>query len=245
MRARFVLVLAALLVAPAAALAQYAPPPPPPQGGYYPPPPSRPAGPADTGLNLSARLGYGAPFGDITNDLSFPFALKDVVPGKIPIWLELGARFNRHVWGGVFLELAPASIDSRFCDPSISCSAGDFRFGVDLQFHSSPRAPVDPWFGFGLAYEVMHTRIFNFTSDPNYFGGNDWTFSGFEFPLLEGGVDFALSPNFSLGPYVSVSLGQFTHANVDVDGGPSVSYGLNGQTWHGWVQLGVKGTIKL
>ena len=81
---------------PALAAGQYDPRRPPPRGH---------AGPRDQGLTLSARLAYGAPAGDISDEVDAGGAplypkLDDLVRHKVPIWLELGYRFNPAVWGG-------------------------------------------------------------------------------------------------------------------------------------------------
>jgi len=218
MRARLALLVAVLAV-PAATLAQ---------APYYYPPPR-----ADRGLNLGARIGYGAPFGDLSSDTQ---SVGSYVPGKLPIWLELGYRMNRVFILNLFTELSPAWVDSSFCTPGTSCSASDYRIGVDGQFHFAAHAPIDPWFGVGIGVEWLNTHTFD--------GQNGvmvhQTWSGWEFPILEGGLDLAASPNFTFGPFVSLSFGQYTHLQDSELGSTSLSTAS-----HGWLEIGVKGTFKL
>ncbi len=227
MRVRLALLLAVLAAPPATAIAQY----------YYPPP-----GPTETGINLSGRLGYGFPGGDIVTD--FPTA--DAVDSKVPIWLELQLRFNRSLWGGLYLELAPAMVDSRYCVPGLSCSASDVRFGVDLQFHFAPYSGVDPWLGIGLGAEFLNATLDEEVS-PGLFVQTDRSWSGLEFPLLEAGLDLAVTPRFTLGPFVALSISQFTGYSVQPAGDVTTSGSISSadRAVHTWLQLGVKGTIKL
>jgi len=222
MRARLVLLLAALAV-PAAAFAQ---------APYYYPPQRR-----DQGLNLGARIGYGAPWGDLSSDVG---SVGSFVPGKIPIWLELGYRLNRVFSINLYGELSPAWVDSTYCVPGFECGASNFRLGVDMQFHLGAHQPVDPWFGVGIGLEWLNARYFD---GANGASAHE-TWSGWEFPLLEAGLDLAASPNFSIGPYVSLSIGQYTQYTLD-ELGTSTSYGIGSPAYHGWLQIGVKGTFKL
>ncbi len=247
--------LSLALAAPALSLAQYPPPPPP---GYGPPPPGyrpyrepgRRAGPADQGINLSARLGYGVPSGDISNDVDaagfrIDPRLDDLISHKIPIWLELGYRFNPSVWGGLYLELAPASVESAFC-PNGGCSANNVRFGLDLQFHLAPRQQVDPWVGIGVGYEVLNAESgLDLDGDGIADVTGDSSYSGWELPLLEAGVDFAASPRASFGPYLSWSVARYTDTRVSAPGFPEVSSSIGSRATHGWIEIGIKGTLKL
>jgi hypothetical protein len=238
MRLRPILLLA-LLALPAAAAAQYDPDaPPPPVGRPSRAAPPRSYGPADTGLVLGARLGYGSPGGKISNEDP---RLDDLIDSKIPIWLELGYRFNPTVRGGLYLELAPMSVNDTFCLPGRSCDAGSVRFGIDVQFHLSPFHPVDPWIGAGIGAEFISADAY----DPTIDDISTFGYGGVEFPLLEAGVDLTVSPRFALGPYVSWSAGRFTSYSVSSPGFADTSGRIQSRATHSWFQIGVKGTFKL
>lgn len=209
------------------------------QPRYGPPPP------ADRGFVLSARLGYGIPGGDISDDLDdagFPIdpALDDLVDWKIPLWFELGYRFNPRVHGGIFLEVAAAGVNDDFCAIGDDCDGSNVRFGLDLQYHFSPRQPVDPWIGFGFAVEFLNAEATDTTGVTTEF-----TYAALEFPLLEGGLDIALSPRFSLGPYVAISLGYYTSVTTDLGGGSERRDPIDEKALHTWIQGGVKASLKL
>jgi opacity protein-like surface antigen len=232
MRARLASVAIALL-APALALAQYDP-------RYYPP--AAPRSPAEQGLVLGGRVGYGAPFGDISGNDP---ALGDLMDSKIPIGLELGYRFNRTVWGMLYLELAPAFVNDSFCPSGANCRAADFRFGVEAQFHLAPYQPVDPWVGVGVGLEVLSART-NIVFPNGTTALADASYLGLEFPLLEGGLDFNVAPQLAIGPFVSLGLGTYTSFSYDPkDGSGTTTHSITDKTLHGWLEVGVKGTFKL
>jgi hypothetical protein len=237
MRAR-PLALALVLALPAVATAQYDP--------IRSPPGRRQSVVRDQGINLSARVGFGVPSGDISDDRDaagnkIDPALDDLVNYKIPIWLELGYRFNPSVWGGLYLELAPAKTDRSFCVSGRDCSSHDVRFGVDMQLHFAPYNNVDPWLGLGIGAEFLAVKAF----DPSINDVSKFTWAGLEFPLLEAGLDLALSPRATIGPYVAWSIGYYTRYGVESPGFAGISGSISDKAIHTWFQIGVKGTLKL
>lgn len=238
------LALALVLAAPGLAAAQYDPNRPPPPPRY--PPGRAPAHVMDQGLTLGARLGFGVPSGNISDDVDasgnrIDPSLSDLVRHKIPIWLELGYRFNPTIWGGLYLELSPAWVNGDFCVPGRDCSGSDIRFGVDMQLHFSPYAQIDPWVGIGVGLEFLHVKAF----DPSVSDVSDFSWWGWELPLLEAGLDLALSPRATIGPFVSWSIASFTRYGVSTPGLPDLSGDIHDRTFHTWFQVGVKGTLKL
>ncbi len=237
------LALAAVLALPAVASAQYDPSRPPPRGPRGDP---RAAGPRDQGITLSARLGFAAPSGDISDDRydtgeRVDPALDDLVRHKIPIWFELGYRFNPAVWGGLYLELAPASMDRSFCLAGADCDAYGVRVGVDMQLHFAPRATMDPWIGFGMGWEFLSVEAY----DASIGDISQFTWGGLELPLLEAGLDLAVSPRATFGPYVAWSIAHFTRYGVESPGLPDLSGDIDDRAIHTWFQIGLKGTLKL
>lgn len=233
------LALAAALALPCLAAAQYDPSRAPPPPRRAPPPQARAQGPGDTGLTLAARLGVGVPGGAISDE-GDP-RLGDIVDTKIPFWLELGFRFSPTVWGGFFLELAPVSVDDSFCLAGRGCSGASARFGVDVQLHLRPHHAVDPWIGVGVAAEFISIEAY----DPTVDDLSEFSFGGLELPVVEAGVDLAVTPRFTLGPYVSWSAGQYTSYRVETPGLEDVSGRIRDRATHTWLQLGLKATFKL
>lgn len=228
-RSRSFALVAAVLLSPAMASAQA------PRGA------SRgPGGPADQGVVFSGRVGFGFPSGDFAGygfaNASTP--LSDAVSSKIPIWLELGYRFTPMVWGTLFLELAPANVNSSACNPGFDCSASDVRFGLEVQLHLLPHQQLDPWLGLGFGAEFLNFKVTG--PAPTL----EQRYSGWEFPLVEGGLDVAVSPRFAFGPYAALSFGQYTGYR-ETDAGLTQSTDIHDRARHSWFQLGVKATVKL
>jgi hypothetical protein len=70
--------------------------------------------------------------------------------------------------------------------------------------------------------------------------------NGWELPVVQAGVDFVLSKAVALGPYAGFFGGTFT--NLTYKSGSSESrWAVDPSTraYHGWVQLGLKGTLNL
>lgn len=236
MLARAVALVALLL--PAVASAQYDPNQPSPRA---PPPALAPSayGPGETGFTLGARLGYGAPTGEISGD-GDP-RLDELVEWKLPVGFELGYRFSPAVRGGLYLEYAPVYASSRFCVDGLAggCDGSSVRFGVDLQHHLAPRRPVDPWIGIGFGAEFLSVEAYDRSVDRE----STFGYAGLEVPL-EAGLDLFVTPRFTLGPFVSWTVAWFTSYSVETSGFEDLSGAIRDRTLHGWLEAGVKGTYR-
>jgi hypothetical protein len=225
------LVMLALVSIPALAQAERHRRPPPSYGSY-----EAYRGPGPQGPVFGMRLGYGIPSGRISDE-GDP-RLGDLIDHQIPIWLEMGYRFTPFLWGSLHGQISPTSVDYTYC-AGTHCDAMNYRIGADLQLHLMPYGPFDPWLGIGFGYEWLNAEAFD---DAGVF--TDFTFSGWQLPLLEAGMDFSLSPSFALGPYVAWAPG--TYHNVDAtQGGLTIRSRINDKAFHSWFQIGVKGTFKL
>jgi hypothetical protein len=192
----------------------------------------------DSGLWFGVRGGYAVPSGDISRGGA---AVRDVVEYKLPIWLDLGYRFNRWVWGDLFIELAPAKVADASCPPDVACSASDVRFGLGAQLHLASRAALDPWVGIGVGVQVMNAEVW----DPTLLGVTEWSWAGIEFPIVEAGIDVAVSRRLSLGPYAALSFASFTSVSQRPPGGSTTSDSVEERASHSWAQAGLKLTIRL
>ncbi len=197
----------------------------------------QPAARDGDGMLFGVRAGWAVPYGDVARDGA---ALSDVVYGKLPLWLEVGYRFNLHVRGSLYLEFAPASLEPA-CPPNATCEGFDVRFGVAMQLHPAPRSWLDPWIGVGLGVEHLQVK-----GPPPGDAPGIWELSwlGLEVPV-EAGLDLPVSDLFTLGPYVGVSFSQFTSASVRPPGGARTSGSIDARETHGWLQAGLKLTLKL
>ncbi|HET6437388.1 MAG TPA: hypothetical protein VFG59_04965 [Anaeromyxobacter sp.] len=203
---------------------------------YGPRYPARPGyGPRPFGPTLSAWVGVGGPGGRISDEGDGE--LGDVVHHQFPLGLGLSYRFNPFFRAGPFFEAAPLSMADGACAPGDPCGGNDFRFGLDAQVHFAPYRHADPWLGLGIGYEWLN---FDATGclDSGCFAER-FHYSGLLFPKLSFGVDFALSPMATLGPYLSYSGGQYSHVETTSAGSQSI----NDQAFHGWLELGIRGNF--
>jgi hypothetical protein len=197
----------------------------------------------DTGFEGSLRIGYGIALGDIARDDS----LSDSVSGQVPFALDLGYRVSPNLFIGLYGQYGIGILGGSFsdaCDLSsqISCSAHDIRLGIEAHYHILPRQKLDPWLGLGFGYEWLGISISG--------GGNDAsaTFSGFEFVSLQAGLDIAVAQHFYLGPFLSLSLAEYSSTSLDCSGATAVCDGLGvsgdiqNKTLHEWLMLGVRAT---
>lgn len=207
---------------------------------------------AGEGFDLGARLGYGIPMGK-TNDDGTNDKLSEAISGMVPIQIDLGYRFTPNLMvGGYFMYGFGFAGDSlsKSCDQlkafgiDATCSTHDVRLGAQVQYHISPDAQVDPWVGAGIGYEWL---TFGFEGGGTKLSS---TGHGFEFINLQGGADFAVAPNFGLGPFVMLSVGQYSDVSNDCSGsscdpGDSSSDSIDKKAMHEWLTLGVRGTFTL
>ncbi len=191
----------------------------------------------DDGILFALRGGYGVPFGDVARGEP----LSDLVKAKLPLWLEVGYRFTAYFRSALYFELAPMSLVD--CPTGAACSAFDVRSGVLLQLHPAPRSWLDPWVGIGFGVEHLQaTAPPPDRSDPNSAWELAW--DGLELPV-EAGLDFAVGDFLTLGPYANASFAQFTSASARPPGKPSESGAVHDRGTHGWLQAGLKLTLKL
>ncbi|MBK7585448.1 MAG: outer membrane beta-barrel protein [Myxococcales bacterium] len=187
------------------------------------------SGPPDAGgkIKVGLRLGYMLPMGDAAKDVK----LGDSVSGGIPIWLDLGYMVTPNIMVGLYASYAFLMLDSKIkdaCDAaSADCSATQLRFGLQGQYHLSPGEGLDPWFGLGLGMEMVDFKQ----------GDAKGGFSGLEFANIQAGADFKAMDNFTVGPFLSFSIGQYSKITGDNEAD------IKDKAMHQWLTLGVKGTF--
>lgn len=190
----------------------------------------------DEGILFAVRGAWAVPFGDVTPGAP----LSDLADSKLPLWLEVGYRFSARFRAALYFELAPISLATA-CPVGAACSAFDVRSGIALQVHPAPRSWVDPWIGVGFGIEYLQA-----TTPPAGAGTAAWELSwyGLEVPV-EAGLDLAVSDVFTIGPFASISGAQFTSASSRPPGGASTSGAIDKRATHGWVEAGLRMTLKL
>jgi hypothetical protein len=192
--------------------------------------------PRESGITFALRAGYGAPFGKVSRD---GLPVDDLVRNKVPFALELGYRFGPLLQGALYLELARATLEPA-CPQGESCEASDVRFGLAVRLHLAAARRVDPWLGAGFGIEVMNVA---YAPDP---GGPlaEIAWSGLEVPV-EAGLDVRATERLVVGPVFQATFARFTGASLRASGSTSQSEAIGARATHGWLQLGVRATLRL
>jgi hypothetical protein len=190
---------------------------------------------ASAQVYLGARLGYALPWGDYFKDAK----IKDGINSQIPITLDLGLKLGKALDVGAYASygfgrLSTSAKDD--CDATGStCSASTLRVGAQLNLHAENTATTDFWGGIAVGYEQIRVKDSKALID-------DSTVKGFD-ATLQGGFDFLASQNLRIGPFVSVSIGQFT--KLKTPGDEVKISDFTDTAFHGWFQLGVRGFYTL
>lgn len=198
---------------------------------------------ADAQVALDFKVGYAMPIGYVQLQspvVSSDWPMSDWWSGAIPIEVAARYRFTPNVSAGVYFQWNPAFVSSATCGSGASCSGHDMRLGVVMVYDIIPDGAVNPWFGLGMGWQWSQASVTT--------GGVTGTLNvnGWEFPVVQAGVDFVLAKAFALGPYVGFFGGTYT--NLTYKYGSSESrWAVDPSTraYHAWVQFGLKGTLNL
>jgi opacity protein-like surface antigen len=189
------------------------------------------------GLDLAVRTGYALPFGRITT--ADGGALSDGITGAVPVVLDVMYRANQELSLGLLFQYAFAQVKtgSTGCGTGADCSSSDIHLAIQGIYRPPVGGSFSPWLGLGTGYEW-----FNYSASVAGISVNG-TFSGFEFLILQAGGEVQLAPQFSLGPFLMFSLGQYR--SEDVSGALTMSGDISNKALHEWVEFGVRGTFSL
>jgi hypothetical protein len=204
-----------------------------------PPPVAQEVAPAPAvldspGVDFAARLGYAVPLGNSTGGTHLSMG----TGGAEALVLEVGYRVNgRFTIGGLF-QYAVAQMKGGLlagCGYGTDCSGRVLRVGIEAIYNFNLDTTLTPWVGLGTGYEW-----FPVTASANGSSGSS-TVRGFEFATVHAGGDFRVSPQLTLGPFVSFSLAEYAsyeqYFPPDFPGGYMP---INDKSMHEWLQLGIR-----
>jgi len=173
---------------------------------------------------VGARLGYSIPWGDAVKDSP----MKDGIKAEIPIQIDAGLKLGKALAVGVYGSYAIGMLASDITDgcdaASIDCSANEIRFGVQANLHAANTPNSEFWGGVAVGYAKLTQKIDTFEAG----------ITGFE-AALQGGLDYLASPSFRIGPYASLSAGQYSKYTGDLDGD------VADKAIHGFITIGLRG----
>jgi outer membrane protein W len=182
-------------------------------------------------FSIGARLGFAPAMGDAAKDEP----LKDLVNSQVPLQLDAMYRVSPQLSAGLYFSYGFGQLNSDFADFcdyfEVDCSARSMRVGVQAHYaFGSQSQQFLPWAGAGLGMEWMTVKASA--------GGTSESIdvSGLEFLNLQAGADYRVSDQFSIGPYLQFSVGQYS--KVD---GESISE----KAMHQWFGFGLRGKFDL
>lgn len=190
---------------------------------------------AARGFQMALRTGVSIPFGKASGDDDD--SMSDLFSAQVPLIIDVGGKLGEYVFLGGYLGLGVGGVagqTSDLCDAAnAKCLSTTVRIGVQAQVHFAPAEKVNPWLGYGIGWEASSVAIRNDGVDSSV------STSGPEFAHFMGGVDFRLSRTVGIGPFVDMSLGQYSRIRIETD-----EFGASGdvdkKALHGWLTLGAR-----
>src|SRR5262245_17343659 len=203
------------------------------------------AEPRRPGWELGARLGYGFAAGYLgAPPNGTDQKLGDFVSGQLPLWLDAGYRLTGDIYLGAYFQygIGVVNDDQRTgCrNANADCSASDKRFGIMGRYHLPLAWPLSPWVGLGVGYEWGN---FSFIQAVNGTPNFDSSWTGFEFANLQAGADYQIGRHVAVGPFMSVSFGQFRHVETTTTIGTvstTDDVDLAKKSIHEWIMFGAR-----
>jgi hypothetical protein len=190
-----------------------------------------------TAFEIGARAGFSFPLGDSTQGKP----LSDEVGPSFPLTFELGARlFGRYELAAVG-EYAIGSVNSTTSSGCYTgnnaCTASTGQVGGEFIYHPLGLAAVDPFFGVGSTYEWLIIRATVQGKDYNVsLGGWNWV-------VVQTGVEFPLGKLVRVGPYFLASVGQYDNSSYSIPppvGPISGSAPILHPAVHLWLSVGIR-----
>lgn len=172
------------------------------------------------GSQLALRSGAALPAGHLAG--SSPMAA--LTATQIPLFMDIGAKISRYVFLGGYASVAFGGVTDRWerngCRAK-DCGSYSTHLGAQIQIHFGSFERANPWIGYGFGYEWLWTT-----------GSPGRTYRGPEYGRFMAGLDFRLSREFGLGPFVDATLAQYTDTSTTAQRcfrGPTVTCEENAQ----------------
>jgi hypothetical protein len=200
-------------------------------------------------FEAALRLGVGLPFGRAGKNVldGSERDLRDLATWRAPIWLEVDYRATLGLSVGAYLQFGVGGTGNSCAS---NCTWSDLRTGAELAYHFAPSASASPWLGLSAGYEWLSFKELGNVELPDG-SGDTIPFQTTELIggpelALSGGLDWALEEALRLGPYATLSVGDYLGDHFKCEPGglgcPSGS-ALNGSGAHAWLSIGVRGSF--
>lgn len=190
-------------------------------------------------ISLSWRVGWTIPNGNAFATASGPVRLASQFAGQlVPIHVDAGFLLRRRLVLGGYLEWSHVFVNGHGGGPAeqvchsagaTSCSGASVRLGAQALVKLLADRVVEPWVGIGAGYEFLW-----YTADAKGEAVRSRKYGGWDL-TAQAGLDLRIArylrADLKIGPYGSVSLGQY---GLDVER----------RATHQLVQLGLRGTLE-
>jgi len=179
-------------------------------------------------IEIGLRVAYAVPSGTLNGGTAahhYPIELTDEVKGMIPVEIDAGYR-TTHFYVGLSYRYGFAFVNT---STNPASGAEDLRLGVNAQVHLAPGHPFDPWLGFGVGYEWLSSDASGPLTNAAYYPPA----SGLELANFQLGGDIAVARHLAVGPFIGVSLGQYSNVG---------QHEVNEQQ-HQWLEFGLRGAF--
>ena len=200
--------------------------------------PTGDAPPGHAGFQLSIRPGIAIPSGSAAKDSS----QSDTFGPQFSTTLDIGGKVMKYLFIGGYLGFGVGGSGGKLSDQcskaNATCTAVSLRIGVEAFFNILPDDKINPWVGYGIGFESSGIGVSGAGSDVTQ------TASGIEFAHLMGGVDFRVSRVFGIGPFLDLSLSQYSKTSVSGSGAALTGSGdIQDKAIHEWITIGAKVTF--
>jgi len=193
-------------------------------------------------VSLGLRAGYGLAAGDVAKDSK----LSDGIKSQIPIQVDALYKVMPNLGVGLYFAYGFGQQGDQIkplCTGGVDCSLSSMRLGVEATyaFDKLGLGALEPWVGLGLGYEWG-----NLTA--KYQGQKvETTWDGLEFLNLQVGGDYKVAQNFAVGPFLMMSVGQYSNAKITntVDPSLNTSGSIQDKGIHEWLQFGLRGKFDI
>lgn len=177
--------------------------------------------------HLGMRTAYALPFGVFTG-WEDSLYLYNIYLGTVPLWVDAELPLTRNLRVGAFAQYAMGHLREG-CD---TCEGSDLGAGLQVSYHFNPQGPTDGWAGLGVGYEWTHL---SFSEAVMHYRG----------PALhlQGGGDYHLGGMLWAGPFVNLTVGQYTHLEVAISNRRGVE-SIRHRAPHFWLGFGLRVQVR-
>ena len=198
------------------------------------------------GLQMAFSAGLRFPMGDATHAPGDSLAAR--YSYQLPLTLDIGAKVTKNIYAGGYLGWSwgaegNANSVEEYCDDDdsnlsndISCSTHAYRVGLEAQYHLSPEAEYNPWFGYGFGLETVNQSL---RDAPRGFRQSTQS-TALTLARLNLGVDYRSRSGVGMGLFSEASAGRFFHTRTEVDGNATYAGGVDDAAFHLWVGAGLR-----